>query len=557
MALPASRRTYIFVLVAVITVLLLLSGGFGESWDLASRERSALIAYTYYFRGFDATYLRANPDPDPYYGPLLDVLITLAQTITGETVKKFQIRILLQALLSLSCLIPIFLTSARVVSKPLALIAAALVAATPVFFGHAFINPKDCIFASGYVWAVYFILFCFEGRRRPSYLALISLGAFLGLVTSLRIIAIYLLLLVPLVAIVLPAFKAQVTKAFLQWHALTLHLFDQTVLQLPGLAVLLFSFGITYTLSMPAILIDLSPHAFIATIADIVSHGWDGTVLYFGDKALLSVPWHYTYGYLFVKLPLYYHFFSLIILFACMSCPRATWRAFGDFLRHAESAPTVILLITALIIPLILVSIMPSVRFDEVRHVLFIVPVICMLLYFGFIAVVKQMRRSVSVVVILAAILCWSEAVMANRSLHPYEYIYYNPLVNPVGSFELDYWATSFRELAERLNDYARSASVRGEKLRLSVCGPKWTLTHFLDPALFDVVPSPDPAFFANLPLNSYLAKKAIDLLAHDDTAPQFIVALNRGACMALVNGRPSLISINRGNLVIAVVARN
>ena len=146
---------------------------------------------------------------------------------------------------------------------------------------------------------------------------------------------------------------------------------------------------------------------------------------------------------------------------------------------------------------------------------------------------------------------------MANRSLHPYEYIYYNPLVNPVGSFELDYWATSFRELAERLNDYARSASVRGEKLRLSVCGPKWTLTHFLDPALFDVVPSPDPAFFANLPLNSYLAKKAIDLLAHDDTAPQFIVALNRGACMALVNGRPSLISINRGNLVIAVVARN
>jgi hypothetical protein len=116
--------------------------------------------------------------------------------------------------------------------------------------------------------------------------------------------------------------------------------------------------------------------------------------------------------------------------------------------------------------------------------------------------------------------------------------------VKPAGSFELDYWGTSFREVAERLNDYARKTTTRGEKLRLLVCGPSKTLTPFLDPDMFEVLPfrsSVDPNEFAVL---------------RRDAAPQLIVALNRFRCMAFVNG-PWLISIKRGDLVFAVVARS
>jgi hypothetical protein len=379
------------------------------------------------------------------------------------------------------------------------------------------------------------------------------------MITSLRLIGVYLLLLVPVAAIVLPTLRAQAAKVSFHHSSLTSRFYDQTVHYFPRLAVLLLSFAITYTLSMPAILSDFNAHAFIDTISKIVHHGWWGTVLYFGENVFPFLAWHYIYGYMLVKLPLYYHFFLLTILATSILLPRATWQALRDFLLRAESASIIILLLAALIPPLAFVLLVRSVRYDELRHMLFIVPPICMLLYFGFVAVTARMRRLAGVaLMVLVAMLCWSEAVIADWSLHPYEYAYYNPLVNPAGgSFELDYWGTSFRELAERLNDYARNGTRGKEKLRLLVCGPPWTLTHFLDPAMFDVLtPTKNPELFTYLSINSSLIPQAVDVLGRE-VAPQLIVALNRGGCMALVNGRPWLMSVERGNLVFAVVARN
>ena len=91
---------------------------------------------------FDVQKFRENHD-NMAYGPVLDVLIQLVQDLTTDPIEKFKIRVVLEALVSLSCLIPIFLISARVLPRPLALIAVALVLSTPSFFGHAFINPKE------------------------------------------------------------------------------------------------------------------------------------------------------------------------------------------------------------------------------------------------------------------------------------------------------------------------------------------------------------------------------------------------------------------------------
>ena len=67
--------------------------------------------------------------------------------------------------------------------------------------------------------------------------------------------------------------------------------------------------------------------------------------------------------------------------------------------------------------------------------------------------------------------------MVAAARWHPYGYAYYNPLEKPQGEFELDYWATSFREVAERLNDYARDHE--GEKIGAAVCGPPHNPRHF------------------------------------------------------------------------------
>ena len=509
-----------------IGLLLLLAGDFGESWDIIFAEMRGHAAYNFYFYGFDGDQFNAAvPVDGRYYGPLADLLITIAQGSTTDAVHRLEIRTTLQALISLSCLIPIFLIAARVVSKPLALVGVALVAATPAFLGHAFINPKDSVFASVFLWALYLILECFDGGRRPGYGALIGLGLLLGVVTSMRYMGGYLLLLIPLVAIVLPALESEDRGRVLN------DIHSKAALHAGGATVLLLAFAISYLLSMPALLADLRIRTFFDIFHKFANYPWTGRVLYFGEQyPATDLPWHYLYGYMLVQLPLYYLLFLLTLLAALLVLPRATLRSFREFLKgDYRAASTVVVLIVALIIPLLLILFMHPVLYDGFRHILFLVPIFCLLLYFAFLGVLANLPRFASVGMSVVAVLCWGEAVVASARFHPYEYAYYNPLVKPQGLFELDYWGTSFREVAEQLNDYGRRHG--GRKLALAVCGPPHTLAPFLDSERFEIVPS-------------------------DSAAKKLIVALNRFGCIAEVTQEPLMI-VKRGKSVLAEVGSN
>ena len=524
---PSAAPTsgYVILIILAIGLLLLLSPDFGESWDVPARESRAFKAFSFYFNGFDAAPFRVNQNANSYYGTAVDMMIGIAQYPTADApLQRLKVRTFLQALISLSCLIPAFLISARVLSKPLALISAALLAVTPVFFGHAFINPKDSIFASGFVWALYLILACFSDGRKLSYQLIIGLGALLGLVVSIRFTGIYLLLLIPVAAIVLPALRLRESELS---TSIAARLWQQAALQYRGLALLLVTFVLAYALLMPAILADFRMDALVAATRAFMDYPWSGAVLYFGEMISASqLPWHYVYVYMFFQLPLYYHLFLLTVLAVSIASPRMILQRLRDFCRSDKRAPTVILLAAALAIPLIWTLLARPVLYDAFRQVLFIVPLICMLLYFGFIEALRGLRGSLRWALILLGSVGFMEAVVAMRLLHPYEYVYYNPLVKPAGVFELEYWGTSFRELAERLNDYARENNKEGEKLRLSVCGPEHVLTPFLAAGKFEIV--------------------------GEDAAPQLNVALNRWDCMV---NKPWLISIGRRNLIFAAVA--
>ena len=230
---------YVLLIILAIAMLLFLSPDFGKSWDVPAREFGASKAYAFYFKG-DAAPLRAKQNADRhYYGTAIDLVIKVAQYPTADELQKLKIRTFLQALISLSCLIPAFLISARVLSKPFALISVALLAATPVFFGHAFINPKDSIFASGFVWALYLILCCFNDGQKSSYQLIIGLGALLGLVVSIRFSGVYLLLLIPIAAIVLPALRLRESKLS---TSISARIWQQAALQYRGIALLLVTF---------------------------------------------------------------------------------------------------------------------------------------------------------------------------------------------------------------------------------------------------------------------------------------------------------------------------
>jgi len=292
--------------------------------------------------------------------------------------------------------------------------------------------------------------------------------------------------------------------------------------------MLLAAFVAAYVASMPALLINFRAGTVLDVFGQFAHYPFDGRVLYFGEYIpARALPWHYMYGYMLVKLPLYYHLFFLTMIVGLIVAPSAMATSLNTFLRSDyQRAATAILLFVALVLPLLAFLIVHPVLYDGLRHVLFVVPLICLLLYFGFLGTVAVVPSPARLALCLLATVLWAEAVWSMARLHPYEYAYYNPLINPAERFELEYWGTSLRELADQLNSYVDVTNE--EKLRVYVCGPQHALKTFLDPERFEVVPEEDA---------------------------QLIVGLNRDGCLGHAP-KPWLFTVTRGDLIYAAVGR-
>ncbi len=274
----------------------------------------------------------------------------------------------------------------------MALIAVALVAATPSFYGHAFINPKDSIFASGFFWALYAIVFVSERSDKSGYWTFLALGAGLGLLASIRYTAVYLLGVLAVSLIVLPAL---LPVRHVQEGGTLSRLWDSTKIYAGRLAMLLAAFVTAYIASMPALLINFRAGTFLDVFGQFAHYPFDGRVLYFGEyMSGSSSAVALLYGYLLVKLPLYYHLFLLTMIAGLIVAPSAMAASLKVFLRSDyQRASTAILLFVALVVPLLAFLVVHPVLYDGLRHVLFVVPLICLLLYFGFIGTVAAIPR--------------------------------------------------------------------------------------------------------------------------------------------------------------------
>ena len=390
-------RTYLIFVLGLIGVLLLLSSDFGRSWDFTTHEAIGRNAYQFYFGGFDAKKFLNNRNIA--YGPVTDLIITVAQNLTADPILKFKIRIVLEALISLSCLIPIFLISARVLAKPKALIAVALVVATPAFLGHAFINPKDSVAASLFCWCLWLMFRCFD--EGSSVWRFAGFGVLLGLTASIRYLTAYLLLLIPVLIVMTGRreVRSSASEHDTGWAISITY---------RGLATLLICFALTYTLAMPIILISLSPGAYLGVLQKFAHIGWNGTILYFGGHVpAQNLPWHYIYGYMLVQLPLYYHLFAATSLVAVLGWPKRTLQTFRDVCTENHARTTLAVLAAAVVIPLLLIFLVHPVLYDSFRHVLFIVPLLCLTLYFSFSIVLRQLSRVVRTVLVALATAFW------------------------------------------------------------------------------------------------------------------------------------------------------
>lgn len=118
--------------------------------------------------------------------------------------------------------------------------------------------------------------------------------------------------------------------------------------------------------------------------------------------------------------------------------------------------------------PLIIIITKNPSMYDNFRQLLFLTPPIFIFSGIFLDRIYISLNRFwLFGVFILVSI---TPGIISGVRLHPYEYVYYNSLVGGVsganGRFELDYWATSFKEATEYINDIAISDA------RILVFGP-------------------------------------------------------------------------------------
>jgi hypothetical protein len=130
-------------------------------------------------------------------------------------------------------------------------------------------------------------------------------------------------------------------------------------------------------------------------------------------------------------------------------------------IKHTIDRELVFLLILWLIAPVIAVLLLRPTIYDNLRQFLFILPPLFVFAGIGLDVLFNRFKgKSLFIFLVTLLIL---PGVYWNINLHPYQYIYYNTLTGGVrGAFrqyEMDYWATSYREATAYLNQVAPPGS--------------------------------------------------------------------------------------------------
>jgi len=183
----------------------------------------------------------------------------------------------------------------------------------------------------------------------------------------------------------------------------------------------------------------------LITLRVMLKFPWPGTVLF--DGALYAgneLPRFYLLKLLFYQLT------EPAILLAVLAVGIALWQIY----RKQVQAELLLVVVLWFGLPVAAAVLGRPYLYDNFRQLLFVLPPLFLLSGVALEWLFRKIQKtavSVAVLVILIVPGVWGAAV-----LHPYEYIYYNSFAGGVvgaqGRYELDYWGTSMRAMAQYAN---------------------------------------------------------------------------------------------------------
>jgi hypothetical protein len=357
---------------------------------------------------------------------------------------------------------------ARRAGGPLAgLLALILLATSPLFIGHMFMNPKDAPFAVAMAILLLALVRVFEEYPRPKAATVVLFGIGLGLSVGSRTLA------------VLSGVHALAAVALLLTAEATTMGFRPAVNRVGRLALrllpsVLLAYAVMALIWPWAVLHPLNPLRALEYFSHFFENPWKE--LFGGDLILVpDMPRSYVPTLFALKMP---------EIFLALGLAGVTGSLYAALRRGLPPSRRAIFLLLAMaaIFPIALTVAMRPAMYNGIRHFIFVLPPFAVLGGLAgtwlFDGLSRRFRFGALIAAVVFAIGV-ARPVIEMARLHPYEYTYFNTLAGGVAGardrYMLDYWGLSFKQasqaLAKKLAD-EKATKPAGRRWKLAVCGP-------------------------------------------------------------------------------------
>ena len=531
---------------AVVAVLILLTAShYGDSWDEKVRADAGELKFQYYqhlLSGDLEAALEITPGNDNYPGfhdlslAVLRRIFPFSDYLTGN---------LFSAFLGFLGIVGTMRLGRLIGGDEVGFWAGVLLTLLPAWYGHMFINPKDIPFAVGYIWALGFIYEWISSGKQPGLRLVVLCGLAIGVAMASRIggllLVCYLGLFVGLswlgdLARAAPDHRARVIRGLL-----TAHLPRIVVAAAIGFCVLLLFWPAGQTRPFTGV---------SQTLGNVTQFDW--TMPVFFEGAFLQapdLPAYYIIKMILLKVPV-----ITLVLFALAAWlfirqlhlqAKSRWVGFRPFLAQG-------LVFFAILFPVAYVIIKDSILYNGLRHLLFVLPSLCALGASAIPALRARLIQSRPHLLPYAGLtlaLGLALPLVSMVRLHPYQYIYYNEFAggpaHAARNYELDYWGTVYKELAEDFYGYLKET--RPEFSRPEVVVNMEHVTWLFRPFLPEKTSLPIRVVRSQLNIDDYYAASTT-WAADQYYAGEVVVEVRRaGVRLGVIKDRRGLKAEERG----------
>ena len=474
---------------------------YGLGWDDYTHSQYGALLVSLYQSNFADQ--RALSFVNLYmYGGGFDILATLAAKILPFGL--FETRRLLGAAVGLVGLFATWRLGRRLGGPLTGLLAIALLATCPLYYGHMFINAKDGPFAAVMAIALLGLVRAFQEYPRATPATIALCGAGVGLAIGARVLGGFAvanaLLPLPLIAAV-------------RWRAIGAKpaLSECGVFLVPLLPAAILAYLVMGLVWPWSVLSPLNPFRAVEYFSNFFEKPWrelfDGQLI-----PVIDMPRSYVPTLFAVQVP--------ELLLALGLC--GTAGAIFAIVRNADRSTAgagrraaLLATVLAVVLPVLVTVVTRPAMYNGIRHFVFVLPPFAALAGLACALIAERLRRygkfaaGAGILVLVAGT---ASPIIDMTRLHPYEYTDYNHLAGGVPharqNYMLDYWGLSLTQASRQLSaDIAdRHERPPHGQWKIAVCGPHPPVAVALGPQ-FTTTWNPKGADFAMVVGEFYCAK--------------------------------------------------